>query len=71
MRSLQKLSDESGQAVIVFALCMVVIVAFLGLAIDVAISGMPNETCRERQTLQLSLLVLRFGFAAVQQIAQQ
>lgn len=35
MRTLPKLSDESGQAVIVAALCISVIIAFLGLAIDV------------------------------------
>src|ERR1700761_4085070 len=35
MSILRKLSDENGQTVVVAALCMVVIIAFLGLAIDV------------------------------------
>jgi Flp pilus assembly protein TadG len=35
MRSLRELMDESGQVIIVTALCMVVLIGFVGLAVDV------------------------------------
>ena len=35
MRNLRQLADESGQVIVIVALCMVVLIAFLGIAVDV------------------------------------
>jgi hypothetical protein len=35
MRNLRQLADESGQAIVIVALCMVVLTAFVGIAVDV------------------------------------
>ncbi len=35
MRPIRELSDDSGQVVILAAVCMVVLIAFIGLSVDV------------------------------------